>query len=112
MRGPGRRRRLVGTFRVMVARIAPTNGAFDVHLTAEEDILARDLAFLVLLATAVGVAALAWPGVTIGVAVALFAIYCVINAIGELFAVFTVVRSVGRDRLRVLLSLCEFGAGV
>ena len=103
---------MVGTFRVMVARIAPTNGAFDVHLTAEEDILARDLAFLGLLATAVGVAALAWPGVTIGVAVALFAIYCFINAIGQLFAVFRVERSVGRDLLRVLLAVIDVAAGV
>ncbi len=32
------------------------------------------LAFLGLLATALGVAAIVWPGVTIGVAVALFAV--------------------------------------
>ncbi|HZU61688.1 MAG TPA: DUF308 domain-containing protein [Solirubrobacteraceae bacterium] len=70
------------------------------------------LGFLGLLATALGIAAVAWPGVTIGVAVALFAIYCFGNAISQLFAMFTIERSVGRDLLRLLLALIDVAAGV
>ena len=70
------------------------------------------LAFLGLLATALGVAAVVWPGMTIGVAVGLFAIYCFINASGQLFAMFTIERSVGRDILRLLLAVIDVAAGV
>lgn len=70
------------------------------------------LAFLGLVATALGVAAIVWPGVTIGVAVALFAVYCFVNAIGQLFALFTIERSVGRDILRLLLAVIDVAAGV
>jgi uncharacterized membrane protein HdeD (DUF308 family) len=70
------------------------------------------LAFLGLLATALGVAAIVWPGVTIGVAVALFAVYCFVNAIGQLVTMFTIERSVGRDILRLLLAVIDVAAGV
>ena len=70
------------------------------------------LAFLGLLATALGVAAIVWPGVTIGVIVALFAVYCFVNAVGQLFAMFTIERSVGRDILRLLLAVIDVAAGV
>lgn len=70
------------------------------------------LAFLGLVATALGVAAIVWPGVTVGVAVALFAVYCFVNAIGQLFALFTIERSVGRDILRLLLAVIDVAAGV
>lgn len=70
------------------------------------------LAFLGLLATAVGLAAIVWPGVTIGIAVALFAVYAFTNAIGQLFAMFTVERSVRRDLLRALLAVVDVAAGV
>jgi uncharacterized membrane protein HdeD (DUF308 family) len=70
------------------------------------------LVFLGLLATALGVAAIVWPGVTIGVAVGLFAIYRFVNAIGQLFAMFTIERSVGRDILRLLLAVIDVAAGV
>jgi uncharacterized membrane protein HdeD (DUF308 family) len=70
------------------------------------------LAFLGLLATALGLAAIVWPGVTIGVVVALFAIYCFGNAIGQLFAIFVIERSVGRDILRLLLAAINVAAGV
>jgi uncharacterized membrane protein HdeD (DUF308 family) len=72
----------------------------------------RHLAFLGLLATALGVAAIVWPGVTIGVAVALFAVYCFVNAIGQLVAMFTIERSVGRDLLRLLVAVIDVAAGV
>jgi uncharacterized membrane protein HdeD (DUF308 family) len=70
------------------------------------------LAFLGLLATALGVVAIVWPGVSIGVAVALFAIYCFTNAIGQLFAMFAVEKSVGRDILRVVLAIIDVAAGI
>lgn len=70
------------------------------------------LAFLGVVATAVGVAAIVWPGVTIGVAVALFAIYCFTNAIGQLFAMVAVEKSVGRDILRLVLALIDVAAGI
>jgi uncharacterized membrane protein HdeD (DUF308 family) len=70
------------------------------------------LAFLGAVATAVGVAAIVWPGVTIGIAVALFAIYCVTNAIGQLFAMVAVEKSVGRDILRLVLALIDVAAAV
>lgn len=70
------------------------------------------LAFLGLLASAVGVAAIVWPGVTIGVAVALFAVYCFTHAIGQLFKMFTIERSVGRDILRLLMAVIDVAAGV
>ncbi|MBV8220180.1 MAG: DUF308 domain-containing protein [Solirubrobacterales bacterium] len=59
------------------------------------------LAFLGILAAALGVAAIVWPNVTVGVAVALFAIYAFANAIGQVVAMFTVERSVGRDILHL-----------
>lgn len=70
------------------------------------------LAFLGLLATAVGVAAIAWPGITIGIAIALFAIYCFVNAIGQLFAMFAIEKSVGRDFLRLVLAVIDVAAGI
>ena len=70
------------------------------------------LAFLGLLATALGIVAIVWPGVTIGVVVALFAIYCFSHAIGQLIAMFTIERSVGRDVLRLLLAGIDVAAGV
>ena len=70
------------------------------------------LAFLGVLATAVGIAAIVWPGVTIGVAVALFALYCFTNAIGQLFAVVAVEKSVGRDILRLVLAAIDVAAGI
>ncbi|MBV8954013.1 MAG: DUF308 domain-containing protein, partial [Solirubrobacterales bacterium] len=70
------------------------------------------LAFLGLLAAAVGIAAIVWPGVTIGVAVALFAVYCFVNAVGQVFAMLTIERSVGRDLLRLLLAVIDVAAGV
>jgi uncharacterized membrane protein HdeD (DUF308 family) len=70
------------------------------------------LAFLGALATALGIAAIAWPGVTIGVVVALFAVYCFTHAIGQLAVMFTVERSVGRDLLRLLVTVIDVAAGV
>jgi uncharacterized membrane protein HdeD (DUF308 family) len=70
------------------------------------------LALLGLLATGLGVATIVWPGITIGAAVGLFAIYCFVNAIGQLFTMFTIERSVGRDVLRLLVAVVDVAAGV
>jgi uncharacterized membrane protein HdeD (DUF308 family) len=70
------------------------------------------LVFLGILAAAVGAAAIVWPGVTIGAAVALFAIYCFVHAIGQLFAMVAIEKSVGRDMLRLVLALIDVAAGV
>jgi uncharacterized membrane protein HdeD (DUF308 family) len=70
------------------------------------------LAFLGILAAALGVAAIVWPNVTVGVAVALFAIYAFVNAIGQIVAMFTVERSVGRDVLRLVMALIDVAAGI
>jgi hypothetical protein len=70
------------------------------------------LAFLGILAAALGVAAIIWPNVTVGVAVSLFAIYAFVNAIGQVVAMFTVERSVGRDILRLVMALIDVAAGI
>ena len=70
------------------------------------------LAFLGILATVLGVAVIVWPDVTVGAAVALFAIYAFVNAIGQLVAMFTVERSVGRDILRLVMALIDVAAGI
>jgi uncharacterized membrane protein HdeD (DUF308 family) len=70
------------------------------------------LAFLGIVAAALGVAVIVWPNITVGVAVALFAIYAFVNAIGQVVAMFTVERSVGRDILRLVMAVIDVAAGV
>ena len=70
------------------------------------------LAFLGILATVLGVAAIVWPNITVSVAIALFAIYAFVNAIGQLVTMFTIERSVGRDILRLVMALIDVAAGL
>ena len=70
------------------------------------------LAFLGMVAAALGIAVIVWPNITVGVAVALFAIYAFVNAIGQLVAMFTVERSVGRDILRLVMAVIDVAAGL
>jgi Short repeat of unknown function (DUF308) len=42
----------------------------------------------------------------------LFAIYAVVNAIGQVVAMFTVERAVGRDILRLVMALIDVAAGL
>ena len=70
------------------------------------------LAFLGIVAAALGVAVIVWPNITVGVAVALFAIYAFVNAIGQVVAMFTVERSVGRDILRLVMAVIDVAAGL
>jgi uncharacterized membrane protein HdeD (DUF308 family) len=64
------------------------------------------------LAVALGVLCLIWPGVTIGVIVALFAIYCFADAITEVVNVFRSSDTAGQRVLMVVMALIDLAAGV
>jgi uncharacterized membrane protein HdeD (DUF308 family) len=64
------------------------------------------------IATVLGIVAVAWPGITIGVAVALFAIYCFSDAIIQLTAIFGIGRSTGGRAATVLVAIVDIGAAV
>ena len=63
-------------------------------------------------AAALGIAGLVWPGVTIGVAVALFAIYCFADATTQAVRLFRVEDSAAHRILMILLGLIDVAAGV
>lgn len=65
-----------------------------------------------LLAAALGVACLVWPGTTIGVAVALFAIYCFADAITQAVRLFRAGDSASQRVVMILLALLDLAAGV
>jgi hypothetical protein len=69
-------------------------------------------AFRGLLALALGIAALAWPGITIAVAVALFAIYCFADAIAQLMRLFSANDTVSQRAVMILLGAFDVAAGV
>jgi uncharacterized membrane protein HdeD (DUF308 family) len=64
------------------------------------------------IATVLGIVAVAWPDITIGVAVALFAIYCFSDAITQLSATFGAGRSAGGRAATVLLVIVDVAAAV
>src|SRR3954471_4752490 len=64
------------------------------------------------IATVLGIVAIAWPGITIGVAVALFAIYCFSDAITQLSATFGAGRSAGGRAATVLIAVVDIAAAV
>jgi uncharacterized membrane protein HdeD (DUF308 family) len=64
------------------------------------------------IATVLGIVAVAWPGITIGTAVALFAIYCFSDAITQLSATFGAGRSAGGRVASVLVAIVDIGAAV
>jgi uncharacterized membrane protein HdeD (DUF308 family) len=64
------------------------------------------------LAAVLGIVAIAWPGITIGVAVALFVIYCFVDAIVQLIATFGMGRSAGSRVVTVLVAIVDIGAAV
>ena len=64
------------------------------------------------IATVLGIVAIAWPGITIGVAVALFVIYCFVDAIVQLSATFGTGRSAGSRVVTVLVAIVDIGAAV
>jgi uncharacterized membrane protein HdeD (DUF308 family) len=63
-------------------------------------------------AAVLGIVAIAWPGITIGVAVALFVIYCFVDAIVQLSATFDTGRSAGSRVVTVLVAIVDIGAAV
>jgi uncharacterized membrane protein HdeD (DUF308 family) len=72
----------------------------------------RNAALRGAVAAALGVACLVWPGITVGVAVALFAIYCFADAITQFVSFFRSDESTGRHVLMILLGLLDVAAGV
>lgn len=65
-----------------------------------------------LLAAALGIACLVWPNVTIGVAVALFAVYCFVDAVTQTVTLFNRFDTAPHRVLMVLLILLDIAAGV
>jgi uncharacterized membrane protein HdeD (DUF308 family) len=65
-----------------------------------------------LLAVALGLVCVIWPGITIGVVVALFAIYCFADAITQIVDLFSSGDTAGRRVLMVVLALIDVAAGV
>jgi uncharacterized membrane protein HdeD (DUF308 family) len=65
-----------------------------------------------LLATALGLTALVWPGITVGVVVALFAIYCFADAITRLASVFQADRSTAQRVVMIFVGLLDVAAGI
>src|SRR5262249_15029485 len=64
------------------------------------------------LAAASGILWLVWPGISIGVAVALFAIYCFADAITQVVNLFRSGETVSHRMLMILLGLIDVAAGV
>jgi uncharacterized membrane protein HdeD (DUF308 family) len=64
------------------------------------------------IATVLGIVAVVWPGITIGVAVALFAIYCFSDAITQLSATFGAGQSGGARAAAVLIAIVDVAAAV
>ena len=65
-----------------------------------------------LLAVALGAVCVIWPGITIGVVVALFAIYCFADAITQVVHLFRSDDTAGRRVLMVVMALIDVAAGV
>ena len=81
-------------------------------LTFGPPISRTQAAFRGLLALALGIAALAWPGITIAVAVALFAIYCFADAIAQLMRLISANDTVSQRAAMILLGAFDVAAGV
>jgi len=69
-------------------------------------------AFRGVLAAALGAVCVVWPGVTIGVVVALFAIYCFADAIMQVAHLFRSDDTGGQRVLMVVFALIDVAAGV
>jgi uncharacterized membrane protein HdeD (DUF308 family) len=68
-------------------------------------------AFRGVLAVAIGIACFVWPGITIGVAVALFAVYCFVDAISLLVRLLSV-DTASQRVVMILLGLLDVAAGI
>jgi uncharacterized membrane protein HdeD (DUF308 family) len=65
-----------------------------------------------LLAAAVGIVLMVWPGITIGIVVALFAIYCFADAAVSTMRLFTAGRPAGDRMLLGVRALIEVAAAI
>jgi uncharacterized membrane protein HdeD (DUF308 family) len=72
----------------------------------------RDAAIRGAIAAVLGIIAVVWPGITIGVAVALFAIYCFSDAITRLTVTFGADRDTGSRVAAVLVAIVDVAAAV
>ena len=81
-------------------------------LTFAQPLSRGHAAFRGVLAAVLGFICLVWPGITIGVAVALFAIYCFADAITQLVNLFQSDETVGHRMLMILMGLIDVAAGV
>jgi uncharacterized membrane protein HdeD (DUF308 family) len=81
-------------------------------LTLDALLTRRHAAARGLLAVVLGVVALVWPGLTIGVAVALFAIYCFADAIIRFTVLLGANASGGQRALALLVALVDVAAGI
>jgi uncharacterized membrane protein HdeD (DUF308 family) len=79
---------------------------FSTHLTR------KDAALRGVLAVALGLVFVIWPGVSIGTAVALFAIFCFVDAGVALTGLFSSERSTGGRILKVLRTVVDVAAAV
>lgn len=64
------------------------------------------------LAVTLGILALVWPGITVGVAVALFAIYCFADAITKTVSIFRSDETTGDRMWLILIVLVDVAAGI
>jgi len=69
-------------------------------------------AFRGILALVMGAICVIWPGITIGVIVALFAIYCFTDAVIQLMHAFRSGETAGHRVLMVLMTVIDVAAGV
>lgn len=72
----------------------------------------KDAALRGVLALALGLVFVIWPGVSIGTAVALFAIFCFVDAAVALTGLFSSGRSAGDGILKVLRTVVDVAAAV
>jgi uncharacterized membrane protein HdeD (DUF308 family) len=75
-------------------------------------IFRRRAALRGLLAVALGLVALVWPGITVGVAVVLFAIYCFADATARLMGLFEADRAAAQRVILVITGLLDVAAGI
>ena len=69
-------------------------------------------AFGGVLAAVLGAACIVWPGVTIGVVVALFAVYCFADAIIQVASLFGSEDTAGQRVLMIVFALIDVAAGI
>jgi uncharacterized membrane protein HdeD (DUF308 family) len=72
----------------------------------------RDAALRGVVAFALGIVLLIWPGVTIGTAVVLFAVFCLADAVVALTRLFSPGRPAGDRILQILRTVVDVGGAV